>query len=231
MLKYKLDSLDGLGEEQKALYEEKGGAFVLKVEGIPQGEDVSGLKAKLDELLSEKKAASEKAKQEAEKARKAEEEKAKKEGDFEALSKSYEQKIADLEAKLEADRKAAEQDKISRQATLIAADLAQGANQEILSTFIERRLRLEGGEIKVTDEQGNLTISTVDQLKEEFRTNPKFGALVVASNASGGGAGDAKPASGGAGGKKFSEMSEQERTALYDKDPDEYRKLRDAERK
>ena len=50
MFKYQLDSLDGLDEGARAFYEEKDGKFQLKVEGIPQGEDVSGLKAKIDEL-------------------------------------------------------------------------------------------------------------------------------------------------------------------------------------
>ena len=60
MFKYQLDSLDGLDEGARAFYEEKDGKFQLKVEGIPQGEDVSGLKAKIDELLSEKKTEAEK---------------------------------------------------------------------------------------------------------------------------------------------------------------------------
>lgn len=228
-LKYKVESLDGLTDEQKALYEEKDGVFYLQVDGMPQGEDVTGLKAKVQELLDEKKAESEKARTAAEEARQAKEEKAKKEGDFQALSESYEQKIKDLEAQLQKRDQAYAQKEIQRQSMLIASELSEGANQEILSTFIEKRLRLEGDEIKVTDENGNLTISTVDQLKEEFRSNPKFGALVVASHASGGGAGDARPTSGGAGGKKFTEMTEQERTELYRKDKEEYRRLRDAE--
>ncbi len=229
-LKYKLESLDGLSDELKALYEEKDGVFILTgIDGMPQGEDVTGLKAKVQELLDEKKAESEKARTAAEEARQAKEEKAKKEGDFQALSESYEQKIKDLETQLQERDQAFAQKEIQRQSMLIAAELSEGANQEILSTFIEKRLRLEGDEIKVTDEKGNLTISTVDQLKQEFRSNPKFGALVVASHASGGGAGGARPASGGAVGKKFTEMTEQERTELYRNDKEKYRRLRDAE--
>jgi hypothetical protein len=58
MLKLEIESLEGLDDSLKPLYEEKGGKFSLKVEGLP---DVSGLKAKNAELLAEKKAAMAKA--------------------------------------------------------------------------------------------------------------------------------------------------------------------------
>ena len=57
MLKFQLDSLDGVDETVRALYTEKDGKFVLGIEGLPQPEDVSGLKSKVEELLGEKKAA------------------------------------------------------------------------------------------------------------------------------------------------------------------------------
>lgn len=188
MLKYKLEKLDGLTDEQKAMYQEKDGAFYLQIEGMPQGEDVTGLKNKLDQLLNEKKQASDTAKAEAEKARQAQEDAAREKGDFESLANSFKAKIASLENEKKELSELSAKKEISKQASLIAADLAEGPNQEIISTFIERRLRLEGDDLKVTDEKGNLTISTVEQLKEEFRTNPKFGALVIVSKASGGGA-------------------------------------------
>jgi hypothetical protein len=45
-LKFKLDSLDGLDEATKALYEKQGDKFVLKVEGLEDG-DTAGLKNKV----------------------------------------------------------------------------------------------------------------------------------------------------------------------------------------
>ncbi len=68
-LKYQLDTLDGLDDSVKSLYTEKEGKFVLGIEGLPQPEDVSGLKAKVDELLGEKKAAEKKAREAEEAAR------------------------------------------------------------------------------------------------------------------------------------------------------------------
>ena len=227
-LKYKLENLDGLADDQKAMYQEKDGAFYLQIEGMPQGEDVSGLKNKLDQLLTEKKQASDLARSEAEKARQAQEDAAREKGDYEALANSYKEKIANLENEKKELSALSAKKEIARQANLIAADLAEGPNQEIISTFIERRLRLEGDDLKVTDEKGNLTISTVEQLKEEFRINPKFGALVVVSKASGGGAGGAS--NGGGATKKFSELNEKERTELFRTNPTEYRRLREQEK-
>ena len=54
-LVYKVGSLDDLEDHIKELYEEKDGEFVLKVAGLPEQEDVSGLKANYARLMDEKK--------------------------------------------------------------------------------------------------------------------------------------------------------------------------------
>lgn len=56
-LKFQLDSLEGVEEPVAALSVEKEGKFVLGNYGLPQQEDVTGLKAKVEELLGEKRAA------------------------------------------------------------------------------------------------------------------------------------------------------------------------------
>lgn len=55
MLVYKLENLDGLDESLHSMYELRDGAYFLKVDGLPQAEDTTGMKAKLEELLAEKK--------------------------------------------------------------------------------------------------------------------------------------------------------------------------------
>lgn len=45
-LKFQLDNLEGVDESIQALYVEKEGKFVLGIDGLPQQEDVTGLKAK-----------------------------------------------------------------------------------------------------------------------------------------------------------------------------------------
>ena len=47
-LKFQLDSLEGVEESIQGLYVEKDGKFVLGIEGLPQQEDVTGLKAKVE---------------------------------------------------------------------------------------------------------------------------------------------------------------------------------------
>lgn len=225
MLKFQIDSLDGLDDSIKEMYEQKGDKYQLKVDGVP---DVGGLKAKVDELLAEKKAEADKRKQAEEEARIAREEKARKEGDYKSLAESYEQKLNDLQAQIKERDERAAKSEIERTAMALAADLAEGPNQKILSRFLADRLRYEDGAVKVTDKDGKLTISTIDQLKEEFRTSGDFASLVIGSKASGGGASGQHHGGGAA--KKFSDMNEQERVALYRQDPAEYARLRDAEK-
>lgn len=103
-LQYQVDSLEGLDDGIKALYTEKDGKFVLGVDGLPQPQnaDLDGLKAKVQELLNEKKTAQTKA-QEAEAARlKAIEDAAKASGDIAALEKSWGDKLTAKETELKA---------------------------------------------------------------------------------------------------------------------------------
>lgn len=203
MLKYKLDSLEGLDEGQQELYKQEGNVYVLQVDGVDTGsEDVSGLKAKVEELLTEKKTSEAKAR-EAEEAKQraldeAAAEKARKAGDIEALEQSWQKKFEEQQAVLDQQSKERAEDAIGRAAMGISGKLADGVNQENLEVFVRQRLRYEDGEVKVTDEKGNLTISTVDQLTEEFRANERFASLVTGSKASGSGATTQQGNTGGA---------------------------------
>ena len=223
MLKYKLESLDGIDEETQKLYKQEGNVYTLAVEGIESGGDVAGLKAKVDELLTEKKAADKKA-ADAEAARlQAEEdaktEKARKTGDIETIEKGYQEKMQTLEAQLaEMQTKTADKE-LDRTALEVAAGLAEGANQKILSRFIKDRLRYEGDEIKVTDGSGNLTIATIEQLKEEFKTSEEYASLVIGSKGNGGGATN-QPGNGGGAEKTinrsdFDAMGQSDRSAFF----------------
>lgn len=100
MLKFQLDTLEGVDEAVRALYTEKDGKFVLGIEGLPQQEDVSGLKAKVDELLGEKKAAEKKAREAEDAARLEREEAARKSGNVEELERSWTEKFTRREAEL-----------------------------------------------------------------------------------------------------------------------------------
>ena len=221
-LKFQLDSLDGVDESIQTMYIEKEGKFVLNIEGMPQPEDVSGLKSKVEELLGEKKLAEKKAREAEEATRLEREELARKSGNVEELEKSWSEKYnrreAELNGLLEQERGTLSTQirdlTVGRTATDIATTLAIPGSAKALLPHIERRLSVEQRDGKPTvvvlDQAGKLSATTVDELKAEFMKDPAFGPLIAGSKASGGGAGGA--GSGGGAAFKRSEMtSEQKR--------------------
>ncbi|CAI8794632.1 Scaffolding protein [Pseudomonas sp. IT-P12] len=207
-LKYQLDTLDGLDDSVKSLYTEKEGKFVLGIEGLPQPEDVSGLKSKVQELLDEKKAADKARKDAEEQARLDREEAARKSGNVEELERSWTEKYnrreAELNGMLEQERGTLGGQirdlTVGRTATDIASALAIPGSAKALLPHIERRLGVEQRDGKpvvvVLDPQGKLSAATLDELKAEFANDVAFAPLIAGSKASGGGAGGA----GGGGG-------------------------------
>ena len=217
MLKYQIDSLDGLDDSTRALYTEKDGKFVLGVDGLPQGEDVTGLKNKLAELLSEKKEAEQKRKDAEETARKEREEALRKSGNVEELEKSWSEKYTrretELSQQLETERTTLSAQirdlTVGRMATDLAAELAVQGSAKALLPHLERRLGVETRDGKPTvvvlGQDGKLSAATVDELKKEFASDPAFAPLIAGSKASGGGAGGA--GKGGGAAQKRSDMT------------------------
>ncbi|WP_085747308.1 hypothetical protein [Pseudomonas sp. R45(2017)] len=231
MLKFQLDTLEGVDEAVRALYTEKDGKFVLGIEGLPQQEDVSGLKAKVDELLGEKKLAEKKAREAEEAARLEREEAARKSGNVEELERSWTEKFtrreAELTGTLEQERATLSGQirdlTVGRTATDIASALAVQGSAKALLPHIERRLSVEQRDGKpvvvVLDAQGKLSAATLDELKAEIANDAAFAPLIAGSKASGGGAGGA----GGGGGAPKGNIggTKTERTAaIADKFPD-----------
>lgn len=206
MLDYQRDSLEGLDEGARAFYEEKDGKFQLKVNGIPQGEDVTGLKAKLEELLGESKAAKAKAREAEEHAKKVAEESARKNGDIDALENSWKEKLSKREQELLEQVNGYEgqvkQLTVGRTATEVANELAVQGSAKALLPHIQSRLSMELRDGKPTvvilDANGKPSAATLDELKAEFANDPAFAPLIVGSKATGSGAGGAKPGSGAA---------------------------------
>lgn len=224
-LKYQLDSLEGLDDSVRGMYAEKDGKFVLAIDGLPQPEDTSGLKAKVDELLAEKKDEARKRKEAEEAARKAAEEAARKNGDVEALEGSWKQKLADYEtaSRSEIERRDAMLQDLTVNATAagIANEIAMPGTSKVLLPHITSRLRMEYREGRpvtvVLDAQGKPSALTVDELKKEIANDPAFAPLIVGSQASGGGAGGAR---GGRATKSLSEMGDTERREWAQRDPE-----------
>ena len=226
-LVYKVGSLDDLEDHIKELYEEKDGEFFLKVAGLPEPEDVSGLKANYARLMDEKKEQQRLAREaQAEKDRLAEEA-ARKTGDIATLEASWQAKFQEREAQLLAESKS-HQDKVLKltvgsEAQKLAQKLAVQGSSDVLLPHIKHRLYLkDDGSVGVLDSQGGLSAATIEDLEKEFRTNAAFKPLLAADCGSGGGA------TGGFGGgavKKREDYTEQEMREMLDREPAKFKQI------
>lgn len=196
MLKYQLDSVTDLDESVQGLYTEKDGKYVLGIEGLPPVEDVDGLKRKVDELLTEKKEAAKRAKDAEEAAARVAEESARKSGDTEALEKSWQEKLTkrerELQDQLDAMQGSVTSMTVDSVAAKLANDLALPGSADLLMPHIKSRLAAEQRDGKfvtvVKDKDGKPSAFSIDDLRNEFASNPAFAPVIVGSKASGGGA-------------------------------------------
>ena len=175
--------------------------------------EIERLRKHNETLLAEKKAETEKRRAEQAEKDKQAEELARKKGDFETLEAQYKDKIAGLEKQLTDQIAERNADLIKTQSVKIASQLSSSAhNQEILQMLIEKCLTVENGVVKVTDGNGNLTISSVDELVAEFKNSGKFDSLIDGTKASGTGA-------TGQNTKQAQDYTEAERVALAQSNP------------
>jgi hypothetical protein len=144
--------------------------------------------AKNTELLGETKVAKAAKKKADDLAALAAEDKAKANGDHEQLYKSAMQKNTELQDALDSVNSNIANEKVTNAAMKLSTELADGANAELLSTFISKRLKHTDEGIKVTDESGALTVSTMNDLKEIFKGDPRYASLLKGNQSSGGGA-------------------------------------------
>jgi hypothetical protein len=225
-LKYKLDSLDGLDDATKKLYEKKGDKFVLTVEGVEEG-DVVGLKNKVETLLAETADLKKKVKenQDAETAaqevaRRAAEDAAARKGDIEALRKSSEERVAtavsDTEKKFKptVEKQSATIRKllVDNVATQMASKIGLKGSEALLIPHITNRLAVEerDGEFVtvIRDATGKASALTVADLEKEFVGNAAFAPVIAGSKASGSGAGGDQNKGGAAAGAKTMKRSD-----------------------
>lgn len=78
---------------------------------------------------------------------------------------------------------------------------------------------------RVLDKNGQPSAMTIDDLKAEFKADATFAPILVASQASGGGAAGSGGGTPNAGGKKLKDMNDQERTALFKTNRAEFDRL------
>lgn len=226
MLKFELDTLDGVDEAVAALYEQKGDKFRLKVEGIDPADE---LKEALRKEREDRKAAKERADALEREARDRADEDARKRGDSEALEKSWQEKLARKEAELAEEIKSRDarltELTVGTTAQAIGAELAMQGSAGVVTKLVRERLRYEDGKVIVLDNDGKPSALTLDELKKEFREDPAIAPLIQGSKASGGGAGGAK---GGGAAKTLNELRGMERVELRRTNPAEYARLKAA---
>lgn len=149
---------------------------------------IDSMAAKNDELLGEVKS-NKKARREAdEAARVAAEDKAKTDGDFEQLFKSSEERSTGLQSELDGLKSGIANEKRNGAAMKIATQLCEGDNVDLMSTFIAPRLKYTDEGVKVLNAAGELTVSTIADLQEEFKSNVRYSSLLKGNQSTGGGA-------------------------------------------
>ena len=153
---------------------------------------------KNNELLGESKKAKEARRQAEAKASAEAKAKAEAEGNYEQLFKSSETERQALSQQLEELNGTIANKERNLAANHIASSLAENENIELLSEFIVKRLKYHEGEIKVTDSNGNLTVSSLDDLKKEFAGSARYASLIKGNQSSGGGASGGSNGSGAA---------------------------------
>lgn len=232
MFQFKVESLEGVDEKFHELYEQKDGAYFLKVSGVVPESDIDGLKASRDALLAEKKEqqrlAQEAEAKRIEAERLAQEEIARKSGNLEAIENSWKEKLALRETELTSQLSQAQAKNyeltVGRQAQELAGELAKPNAQRLLAKEIKERLTLdENGNIRVLDLQGKPSALTIDELKAQLRADPTYQDIIIINNSSGGGA--TGVGFGGGAAKNPKEMTEQERIDLYNRDPVLFKQL------
>ena len=150
-------------------------------------QEVSGLKSKNDELLAEKKAMK-RAKEEADaKARDEKERQAKEDGQFKELYESQKNEADVLRQKIDEMNNQVSLQKVQTEAAKVASSLTKDVSKaRLLEERLSQRLTLMDGEIRVTDESGQLTVSSIEDLVLSVKNDFPF--LVDGSQATGGGA-------------------------------------------
>lgn len=152
-------------------------------------EDVTGLKSKANDLLGEKKALDAAlAEAKAESAKLAADLKSGKIAPDQGKLEDAMKQLVERDSTIAALQKSISDGKINAQAEKIAAQLAtkDARKQALLAQQVKSRLQLDGENITVLSKDGKPTISDIDELTAEFKTEYDF--LVDGNMASGGGA-------------------------------------------
>ena len=217
MLKFELDSLEGLDEGVKGLYEQKGERFRLKVEGIDPADE---LKEALRKERDERRAVKEKLADFEKAAEAKDRERLEKDQQWETIAKNEKTRAEKAETTLaERERKIAEKERGEVAALLTGTLTRDTARAELLKkealSFIQHTV--DG--VVISGPDGTMTAEQLGKYLAE-----KYPFLVDGNQSSGGGASGSN--SGGGATKKFEELTGAELSAIRQKDPAQYDRLK-----
>ena len=166
--------------------------------------EFEAVESKKNELLGEKKAEQQKRREAEEAAEAARLAKAEKDGDVEAINRSWKEKFDKVNGELEGLKASDKKSKINAIADqfinskVVDDPLIRDAMRQKLTS----RLDLRDGKPVVLNKDGELTVSSTDELFSEFESDEQNKPHLVANRASGGGAGGSGNGNGAGGAKK-----------------------------
>lgn len=214
--------------EEAGQEERPAGGEIFTREQVEQmiAEQVAGLKANNEALLSEKKEATRKAKEAEEQRQREHQEALKNAGKMDEFEKTirgqYEPVLAEKDAKYSA--LASRVLGSERKAVLgsFAGDFITPETVDLVAPFV--RTEFEGDEVvtKFVGTDGSVITTDPEQFRKYLREHKAFSHLIKANAASGGGASGGK---GGGAAKTASEMTGEERAALLRDNPNEFYRL------
>lgn len=184
-LQYAVEDLNDLDEALHSLYEQEGDRYILRVDGIPQPEDTSGLKSKVQQLMDEAKEAKRKAKELEAQKQQQEMETAQEKGEFKNLWEQAQAKLAEKDKELQEFTGKIQQKDINIAAANIGSQLAKSdaKRAEVLADYASRYARHDGERVQFL--VGGMEVDSaalMDHLAKEYPF------LVDGSSATGGGA-------------------------------------------
>lgn len=186
---------DTLSDEIKALYQESKTAGTYQLDLDRDDDDASELKRAKDREVAARKDAETRARELEAKLEELTGIDAKKRGDIETLEKSWKDKlekvVSEKNAELERKNTFIKTTLIDSVASQLATKLC-GDKATIILPHIKARLAAdvdaEQPTTKVLDAAGKISAASIADLEKEFVANKDFGAIIVASKASGSGA-------------------------------------------
>jgi hypothetical protein len=200
--------------------------------GGQSSEELAAMQKRIEEMSGELDRYKAKHKEQERHLREAEAEarrKAKEAGDAEALDKSWQEKYTKREQELRSELEKYEgmmQDLTAgAEAQRIASELAVQGSAKALMPHIRSRLKTEIRDGKPTtvvmDEDGKPSAMTLDELREQFRSDPAFAPLIVGSKANGSGGPGSSPVGDGntISAEDLGKMSPKQKAAYFKQHP------------